>query len=143
MKKKLVLTLKTFLSMVLKYSIILIIMSIAGIFLLTLAYSTPVNPVTKESSFGHRDSMGWAPLVNNRYSQYKSFFTSYEPGILDDSTDLIILNNSFDEGEGSAIERAADMNNYGRYWHGYVSILRFILLIIGTFCYTIIFCSFF
>jgi len=118
--------LKSFFLIFLKYSITMIFSGIVGISLLALAYTMPINSHTKESSLLHKESMGWSPLVNNRYTQYKSYFTSFEPGALDDSTDLIILNNSFAEGEGTALERAVDMNNYGRYWHGYVSVLRFI-----------------
>lgn len=115
---------KTGFSFFIKYLGILAGMGIIGILLLTLVYCLPVNPVSKESSLSHRELMGWAPLVNNRYTQYQSFFTSYEPGTMDDATDLIILNNCFNEGEGAAIERAAYMNDYGRYWHGYVALLR-------------------
>ena len=82
-----------------KYIAILFGMGIIGILLLTLSYCIPVNPTTKDSSLLYRHAMGYAPLVNNRYAQYQSFFTTYEPGILDDSTDLIILKNAFDEGE--------------------------------------------
>lgn len=115
---------KTFLSFFIKYLGILIGMGIIGILLLTLAYCIPINPDSKESTFYNSHLMGWAPLVNNRYTQYESFFTSFEPGTLDDATDLIILNNCFNASEEPAIKRAAYMNNYGRYWHGYVAILR-------------------
>lgn len=108
----------------LRYIIILFVAGIIGILLLTLAYCIPVNPETKESSLAYSSMMGWAPLVNNRYTQYESYFTSYEIGILDDTTDHIILEDCFDDGEEAAIVRATDMNNYGRYWHGYVAILR-------------------
>ena len=119
-------SIREILLMVLKYSLTVILMGIVGVLLLMLAYSIPVNQRIKESSLLYSDSMGWAPLVNNRYTQYMSHFTSFNPGILDDATDKIILNNSFDEGEGTVLERAVNMNNYGRYWHGYVSVLRFI-----------------
>lgn len=117
-------TFRTLLSFFPKYVAILFLMGLLGISFLILSYCIPVNPVLKESSLSETDLMGWAPLVNNRYTQYESFFTSFEPGALDDNTDAIILNNSFDESEGSILKRAADMNNYGRYWHGYVSVLR-------------------
>ncbi len=119
--------LKTFLGFAVKYLGILAAMALAGILLLTVSYLLPVNRETKEASLEYSYAMGWAPPVNNRYAQYTSFFTSYEPGILDDTTDSIILNKCFDEGEGSAIKRAAYMNGYSRYWHGYVAVLRPIL----------------
>ena len=107
-----------------KYIGILIVAGVVGILLLTFAYHIPVNQESKDSTFEYSEQMGWAPLVNNRYTQYIPFFTSYEIGTLDDATDRTILNNCYNEGEESAIKRAADMNDYGRYWHGYVAILR-------------------
>lgn len=107
-----------------KYIGILIAAGVVGILLLTFAYHIPVNQESKDSTFEYSEQMGWAPLVNNRYTQYIPFFTSYEIGTLDDATDRTILNNCYNEGEESAIKRAADMNDYGRYWHGYVAILR-------------------
>ena len=107
-----------------KYIGILIAAGVVGILLLTFAYHIPVNQESKDSTFEYSGQMGWAPLVNNRYTQYIPFFTSYEIGTLDDATDRTILNNCYNEGEESAIKRAADMNDYGRYWHGYVAILR-------------------
>lgn len=111
---------------------------VLGILLLALAYTIPVKQELKESTFAYSSHMGWAPLVNNRYSDYDSFFKSYEPGVLDDATDLIILNNAFDEGEENVFERAADMNNYGRYWHGYVSVLRPIFYFIDYWDYLLL-----
>lgn len=116
--------LKTVVELGIKYLGILVGMSLAGILLLTCSYLLPVNRELKEASLEYSYAMGWAPPVNNRYAQYTSFFTSYEPGILDDTTDHIILEKCFDEREGSAIKRAADMNGYSRYWHGYVAVLR-------------------
>lgn len=115
---------KSFSFDLLKCIFILLAAGIIGIFLLALAYCIPVNPETKESSLAYSYLMGWAPLANNRYTQCKTFFTSYEVGILDDTTDRIILEDCFNDGEQAAIVRATDMNNYGRYWHGYVAILR-------------------
>lgn len=115
---------KTGVLLFLKYLGILIAAGVVGILLLTLVYCIPVNQESKESSLKYSAQMGWGPLVSNRYTQYISFFSTYEVGAMDDATDLIILNNCYNEGEESAIVRAADMNDYGRYWHGYVAILR-------------------
>lgn len=115
---------KTLFLFCVKYIGILFGMGILGILCLIIAYSLPINETTKESSFSHIEQMGWAPLVNNRYTQYESYFGTYEPGILDDATDAIILNNVFDESEGTVLERAVSVHDYGRYWHGYISILR-------------------
>lgn len=117
---------------------ILLIAGIIGILLLTLAYCIPVNQESKESTFTYSGAMGWAPIVNNRYEQYISRFTSYEIGTLDDGTDLIILNDCYDEGQDSAIVRAADMRGYGRYWHGYVMLLRPIFYFIDYWDYLLV-----
>lgn len=115
---------------VIKYIIILITMGIIGITLLTISYSLPVNEELMQSSLSHLSQMGWAPLANNRYTQYESFFVSFEPATLDDSTDTIILNNALNNEIDSALHSAISMRNYGRYWHGYVAVLRPILYFI-------------
>lgn len=116
--------LKTGLLFLLKYVGILLLAGAVGILLLTLVYCIPVNQESKESSLAYSGQMGWGPLVNNRYTQYVPYFASFEIGAMDDATDLIILNNCYNEGTESAIRRAVDMNDYGRYWHGYVAVLR-------------------
>ncbi len=115
---------KTLFLFCVKYIGILFGMGVLGLLFMILAYALPVNETIKESSLSHAAQMGWAPLVNNRYTQYESYFCTYEPGILDDTTDKIILNNVFDESKGTLLERAVSVQNYGRYWHGYISILR-------------------
>lgn len=122
--KHLTCMLRTIFKVMVKYLGILASAALIGILLLTCSYLLPVNQELKEASLEYSYAMGWAPLVNNRYAQYTSFFTTYEPGILDDATDSIILSKCFDEGEGSALKRAAYMNGYSRYWHGYVAVLR-------------------
>lgn len=38
--------------------------------------------------------------------------------MLDDNTDWLILQKTFDEGEGGLLWRVMYMQGYGRYWHG-------------------------
>ena len=121
---KLVQTIKALVLIFVKELGILALAGIAGILLLTLVYCIPVNQELKESTFEYAGQMGWAPRVNNRYEQYIPRFSTHEIGLLDDTTDLNILSDCYDDGNESAIFRATDMNGYGRYWHGYVLILR-------------------
>lgn len=68
--------------------------------------------------------MGWNPKASLRYEQYTSHFDTFEPDVLNDGTDTIILTNTFDESEIPILKKAITMFEYGRYWHGYVAILR-------------------
>ena len=103
---------------------ILFISTVLGILFLVLAYSIPVNPETKESTFKFSDAIGWSPKASLRYEQYISHFDTFEPDVLDDGTDKIILSNTFDESDTPLLKKSVAMFGYGRYWHGYVSLLR-------------------
>lgn len=112
------------LKQILKFIVVYAAFIFMAYILLVIAYTIPVNPVSKESTYAYINNLGWDPLVNNRYEAYVSRFNTFEPGVLNDSTDKIILNYSYCEPEISPVYQAANMNGYGRYWHGYVIILR-------------------
>lgn len=116
---------KSVICTLLQYLMTMVAAAAIGTLLLTLSYCIPMNEETKASSLEYADQMGWDPLVNKRYSQYQPYFTSYEVGIINDSTDKIILNNCFSEdATKNALERALTMGGYSIYWHGYASILK-------------------
>lgn len=105
----------------------LFIATALGLLFLVLAYSISVNPQKSESTFKHFYAMGWNPKASLRYEQYTSYFDTFEPDVLNDATDTIILNNTLDESEIPILKKAITMFDYGRYWHGYVALLRPIL----------------
>lgn len=107
-----------------KYLLILLLSAGVGFALMVLAYTIPVDPVSKQASFKHMDLLGWDPLVNDHYELYTTYFDTFEPGVLNDTTDKIIISYAYGEPEVNPIYQAAFMYHYGRYWHGYVAILR-------------------
>lgn len=109
---------------VIKYLLILLLSAWIGFALMVLAYTIPVDPVSKQASFKHMDLLGWDPLVNDHYELYTTYFDTFEPGVLNDTTDKIIISYAYGEPEVNPIYQAAFMYYYGRYWHGYVAILR-------------------
>lgn len=111
-------------STLIKLFAILFIATALGLLLLILAYSIPVNPETSESTFKHFSEIGWNPKASLRYEQRVSYFDTFEPDVLNDGTDRIILTYSFDESHMPILEKAITMFGYGRYWHGYVVLLR-------------------
>ncbi len=114
----------TIIAVAVRFALLLAGGGILGVLLLTLAYKLPLNQDNKASSMSQELEMrGGYPLVN-KATNFVSFFASFEPGVLDDGTDFTILENVFNEEEGSALHRAMDMRGYSRYWHGYVSLLR-------------------
>lgn len=126
----------------------LFIATALGLLLLVLAYSIPVNPETSESTFEYSYAMGWNPKASLRYDQYVGYFNTFEPDVLNDGTDVIILNYTFDKSDIPIIKKAITMFGYGRYWHGYAALLRPIfhfvdywdfLLLNGMFQVTIVF----
>lgn len=108
----------------LKMLLILILATVVGYLALVIAYKIPVNAASKAETYQYMEYMGWDPAVNNRYSRYESSFDTFEPAILNDSTDKVILQKAYAEEEGSPFINALYMQGYGRYWQGYVAVLR-------------------
>ncbi len=108
--------------------------TVAGTLLLTLAYLLPVDSGHKDASMAMIDSEGWYPRATVTASSLDAYFHSYLPDVLDDSTDKIMLSTAMDTGKGNPLVRAMNshseyMGDYSYYWHGYVSILRPLLLV--------------
>lgn len=120
---------------VVKKSLILLAAGVSlGTLLLTLAYMLPVNSVKKDASIEVLESEGWYPRATVATSAMDTNFHSFLPDVLDDSTDRIMLYTALDTAEGYPLVRAMNshsdyMGNYSYYWHGYVSILRPLLLL--------------
>lgn len=105
--------------------------ALAGILLLGAAFLCPVNPEHQQNAYQVMEKEGWYPSVLVHSLARDEAFFSYEPGILDNGTDRIMLFTAMDtSAEGNSFARAMNMyctyldQNYSYYWHGYVSILR-------------------
>lgn len=111
--------------------IILIAGALAAYLLLALAYLLPVNQEHEQNAYEVMENEGWYPSVLVLSRSLDTYFHSLLPGVMDGSTDRIMLEKAMDQSEGNVFTKALSMGGYSYYWHGYVSILRPILLLIG------------
>lgn len=109
---------------------IFLIVVIMGVLFLAMAYVIPVNEKNKAASYEilKKEGGGYPmiPIVSASFSEY---FHSFNPGVIDDNADGIMIRNSLETREENVLVAAMDMNEYSRYWHGYVSVLRPLLAI--------------
>ena len=106
----------------------------AGALLLTLAYMLPVNPENKINSLETIESEGWYPRASVSAASYDTYFHSFYPDVLDGLSDRVMLYTAMDASEGNPFLRAMDsyseyVGHYSYYWHGYVAVLRPLLLL--------------
>lgn len=71
---------------------------------------------------------GWYPSATQLKSSLDTYFHSYLPGVLDGATDGLMLEKATRQIEGNPLWEAMNMEGYTYYWHGYVVILRVLLL---------------
>ncbi len=109
-----------------------------GTVLLAAAFVCPVNEDNRQEGYQIMDEEGWYPSVLINSMSLDKYFTSYEPGILDNGTDSVMLSTALDTAaEGNVFQRAMNMYsvrrnaNYSYYWHGYVSLLRPLMYFLG------------
>ena len=118
-------------------SVLLIITgAVVGTILLTIAYALPVNMENRDASYETLEQEGWYPRATVTSRSLDTYFHSYYPDVLDDSTDKIMLYTAMDDSIGSPLTRAMDsysdyVGSYSRYWHGYVVLLRVIFLFLN------------
>ncbi len=118
-----------------KKSLLLLLTGVAaGTLLLTLAYILPVNSENRRASLETIESEGWYPRASVTSASYEENFHLYLPDVLDGASDRIMLYMATDTTEGNPFVRAMNSYNeysgaYSYYWHGYVSILRPLLLL--------------
>jgi hypothetical protein len=108
-----------------------------GALLLILSFLLPLSASSPNAirSIEMVDTEGWYPNLPmiNHYEQSGAFVWN-SAGFLDNFTDSIMLHIAVDDSEGNALYRAMNMynqvtnNGYSYYWHGYVAILRPLLL---------------
>lgn len=111
-------------SIICKCILILVLGAVAGTILLTASFFVPVNRENAASSLDMQYLEGEYPLANVLNNHGDTYFTSYEPAVLDDVTDLLMLQTAFQEQDENPLVMAMDMRNYPRYWHGYIAIIR-------------------
>lgn len=99
-----------------------------GAILITLVYCIPVNQTNAQKSIDSLEGEGWYPSATQLKSSLDTYFHSYLPGVLDGATDGLMLEKATRQIEGNPLWEAMNMEGYTYYWHGYVVILRVLLL---------------
>ena len=99
-----------------------------GAILITLAYCIPVNQTNAQKSIDSLEGEGWYPSATQLKSSLDTYFHSYLPRVLDGATDGLMLEKATRQIEGNPLWEAMNMEGYTYYWHGYVVILRVLLL---------------
>lgn len=99
-----------------------------GAILVTLVYCIPVNQTNAQKSIDSLEGEGWYPSATQLKSSLDTYFHSYLPGVLDGATDGLMLEKATRQIEGNPLWEAMNMEGYTYYWHGYVVILRVLLL---------------
>lgn len=131
--------LKKYIIGVCKSVAILVIGTVIGVALLCAALCISVDPDIKEESLSLTSLEGYYPLANYIHKFSDKYFTSYRPGVLDNNTDgRVIMPKVFTEPERGVLFEAMNLNGYGRYWHGYIVILRPLMHFIDYWDYRIL-----
>ncbi len=105
--------------------------AIVAAVLMALAFMVPVNSKIADNALEVFDKEGWYPLASVQSQEFATYFHSYEPDVLDNGTDRVMISTALDQVLAeSAIYRAMSGysayygDNYSYYWHGYSIILR-------------------
>lgn len=113
--------------------VLLLATMVLGAILISTANYIPINQVNKQESLAQLSSEGWFPEVPSMAGGYGSF-DSMNPTALELATDNLMIKMALYDGEESGIIQAFRCfstqygDEYSRYWHGYVVILRFLLM---------------
>lgn len=116
-----------------KCILLIVVGAAAGIILLTLAYMLPVNIENRDNVYAMLEAEGWYPRASVSVQAFTEYLWTDLTDILDNNTDKIMLYTAMDTEEGNPLIKAMRAHNgyvgdYSYYWHGYVSILRPLLL---------------
>jgi len=110
---------------------IIVLGAMIATLLMTMAYMVPVNSTVVAKTTNLFQKEGWYPKATNPVSEDSAYFNSYEPDVLDNRSDKVMISTALDEtAKGSAIKRAMNAYSdylgmdYAYYWHGYSILLR-------------------
>lgn len=115
--------------------ILLILTIILGAILISAANYLPINKVNQQESLSQLSAEGWFPEVPSTAGGFGSF-QSMNPTALELATDNLMVKMALYDGNDSGFIQAFRcfsthtnyQEEYSRYWHGYVVILRFLLM---------------
>ncbi len=113
--------------------LLILLCIIVGGVLITVANYLPINTINKDASLEEIAAEGLFPEVPSLQGGYGDFH-SMNPTALELATDSLMLKMTLYEGKDEGITQAFRCystqyeEEYSRYWHGYVVILRLLLL---------------
>ena len=102
--------------------------ALLGMLLLGLVFCLTTNEKNMLLSYDIIGKEGWYPAVPIVSASLDTYFHSNLPGVLDGGSDSIMLKTALEYAEENAWRAAMDMNGYDYYWHGYVVLLRPLLM---------------
>lgn len=111
-----------------KNLVLIIACSVFGLVILSIVLLLPVNNANVAASHETLDIEGGYPRALIQANQGVDNFEEFYPDVLDNGTDNLMLLRAGMEPEKNVIYAAMDMKHYSYYWHGYVTVLRPILL---------------
>lgn len=112
---------------------LLLLAIVLGAVFISVANYFPINKVNQQESLAQLATEGSFPEVPSMAGGYGSFH-SMNPTALELATDKLMLKMAFYDGEDAGLIQAfrcfstQSQEEYSRYWHGYVVILRFLLM---------------
>lgn len=109
-----------------KYTLCFLVLIAVFVLLMTLAYMIPNSKIE-----WHREySLYVISSIEETWESFGNLFGLHsQPGMMDNTTDRIMLRESLIHDESmSALQSAVYMNGYTRYWHGYQVFLRPLLV---------------
>lgn len=122
----------------LNIALVVVLGAFLATILMTVAYMLPVNSTIVTESMELLDKEGWYPLASVQKQELETYFHSYEPDVLDNSSDKVMITTALDKtAKGSAATRAMNAysdymgKNYAYYWHGYSMVLRPLMLFLN------------
>lgn len=108
--------------------------AVIGTLLLTLSYMLPVKPERQDAARELLEKEGWYPRASVTALSLDTHFHSFLPDVLDNFTDAIMLDTALGTAGTTPLEQAMNAHSeyagdYAYYWHGYVFILRPLMLL--------------
>lgn len=105
------------------------IASFVGLIALFTLLMTAVYTIPNKAIEWHREfSMCVLETEKGWESQGNLFGVFGQPGMMDNTTDYVMMADTWREENQNALQAAMSVNNYARYWHGYQVFLRPLLV---------------
>ncbi len=130
---------KVFRSIIVKGFSVLIFGTVFAAMLLILSFMLPVNSENREATYNTLSAESKPGGTYTRAATSGEYYENHYNSFLisdglDNATDTVMLYTALDTSDGNPLERAMKCHNsimnrdYSYYWHGYVSVLRPLLL---------------